>query len=284
MADLALNSLSAKDLAYSLHPYTNLAVHEEKGPLVITRGEGIEVWDEDGKAYIDALGGLWCTALGFSEPRLVEAATRQLETLPFSHSFAHRAHPPTIELAERLIEIAPEPLAKAFFVNSGSEAVETAIKIAWYYQNALERPEKKKIIGRDRGYHGVLVASGSLTAIPFAQNDFDLPYGGRFLKVSTPCHYRYGAPGEDEEAFASRLAQELEDLILAEGPETVAAFIAGRASPPDKKMGRAGAIVSGGKGDYASKCRALERAGVAVADTPSQLPKLLRESLAAPAV
>ena len=238
MPDLPLNSLSAKDLAYGLHPYTNLAAHEERGPLVITRGEGIRVWDEDGKAYIDALGGLWCTSLGFSEPRLVEAARRQLETLPFAHSFAHRAHPAAIELAERLIEIAPAPLARAFFVNSGSEAVETAIKLVWYVNNALDRPEKKKIIGRVRGYHGVLVASGSLTAIPYAQNDFDLPYGDRFLHVTTPCHYRYSLPDEDEETFATRLACELEELIVSEGADTVAAFIAepvmagGGAMPP----------------------------------------------------
>ncbi len=232
------NSLSARDIAFSLHPYTNLAAHQEKGPLVIVRGEGIHVWDEDGKEYIDALGGLWCTSLGFSEPRLVKAATKQLEALPFSHSFAHRAHPPAIELAEKLMEIAPAPLARPFFVNSGSEAVETAIKIAWYTQNALGRPDKKKIIGRNRGYHGVLVASGSLTAIPAMQNDFDLPFGGRFLKLTTPCHYRYAEPGEDEAMFADRLAAELEELIEAEGADTIAAFIAepvmagGGAMPP----------------------------------------------------
>jgi 4-aminobutyrate--pyruvate transaminase len=234
------NSLAARDVAYSLHPYTNLAAHQERGPLVIVRGEGVHVFDEDGKEYIDALAGLWCTSLGFSEPRLVAAAKAQLEILPFSHSFAHRAHPPTIELAEKLMEIAPEPLARPFFVNSGSEAVETAIKIVWYYQNALGRPEKKKIVGRNRGYHGVMVASGSLTAIPPMQNDFDLPFGGRFLKVSTPCHYRYAEPGEDEAAFADRLAAELEELIEAEGADTIAAFIAepvmaggGAMPPPD---------------------------------------------------
>jgi 4-aminobutyrate--pyruvate transaminase len=237
------NSLAAKDIAYSLHPYTNLAAHQERGPLVIVRGEGIHVFDEDGKEYIDALGGLWCTSLGFSEPRLVAAAKEQLETLPFSHSFAHRAHPSTIELAEKLMEIAPPPLARPFFVNSGSEAVETAIKIAWYYQNALGRPDKKKIVGRNRGYHGVLVASGSLTAIPPMQNDFDLPFGGRFLKLTTPCHYRYAEPGEDEAMFADRLAAELEELIEAEGADTIAAFIAepvmagGGAMPPPAASG-----------------------------------------------
>ncbi len=238
MPDAMPNSLSAKDVAYSLHPYTNLALHQDKGPLVITRGEGIRVWDEDGRDYIDALGGLWCASLGFSEPRLVEAAKKQLETLPFAHSFAHRAHPPAIELAEKLMAIAPEPLARPFFVNSGSEAVETAIKIAWYYNNALGRPEKKKFIGRNRGYHGVLVASGSLTAIPPMQNDFDLPFGGRFLRLTTPCHYRYAEPGESEAVFADRLAAELEELIAQEGADTIAAFIAepvmagGGAMPP----------------------------------------------------
>ncbi len=221
----APNSLAARDIAYHLHPYTNLALHEERGPHVITRGEGIYVWDDEGKQYIEGLAGLWCTALGFSEPRLIEAATRQLKTLPYSHSFAHRAAEPVIELAERLISIAPAPLAKAFFVNSGSEAVDAAIKFTWYYNNGRGKPEKKKVISRRRAYHGVTIAAGSLTAIPLMQNDFDLPLE-RFRQTDTPCHYRYAEPGESEEDFAARLARNLDALIVEEGPDTVAAFIA----------------------------------------------------------
>jgi 4-aminobutyrate--pyruvate transaminase len=221
----APNSPAARDIAYTLHPYTNLAVHEQQGPLTITRGEGIYVWDDEGNQYIEGLAGLWCTSLGFSEKRLVQAATRQLETLPYSHLFAHRSTLPVIELAEELIRIAPEPMAKAFFVNSGSEAVDTAIKLVWYYNNALGRRQKKKIIARRRAYHGVTVAAASLTGLSMAHDDFDLPWPG-FLHTDTPCHYRYAEPDESEEAFASRLADNLDALIRSEGPDTVAAFIA----------------------------------------------------------
>lgn len=233
----APNSLAAKDIAYLVHPYTNLAEHEEKGPLVITRGEGIYLWDDDDNRYIEGMAGLWCTSLGFSEQRLVDAATAQLQQLPYCHIFAHRSTEPVIELAEKLISIAPGAMAKVFFANSGSEAVDTAIKFAWYYQNALERPQKKKIISRLRAYHGITVASGSLTAIPLMHNDFDLPVNDRFINTDTPCYYRGGIAGESEEEFATRLANNLEQLILDEGPDTVAAFIA------EPVMGAGGVIV-----------------------------------------
>ena len=223
--DHSSKSLAETDIAYTLHPYTNFALHEQKGPFIITRGEGIYVWDDAGHRFIDGLAGLWCVSLGFSEPRLVEAAVRQMKEIPYTHTFAHRSSKPVIELSERLVELAPEPMAKLFLTNSGSEAVDTAIKFAWYYNNALGRHDKKKIISRRRGYHGVTIAAGSLTAIPLMQNDFDLPRP-RFLHTDTPNHYRYAEPGESEEAFATRLAESLERLIVDEGPDTVAAFVA----------------------------------------------------------
>ncbi len=232
----APNSAAARDVAYALHPYTNLAVHEEKGPMIMTRGEGIYLWDDDGNKYMEGLAGLWCAALGFSEKRLVQAATRQLDVLPYTHTFAHRSSLPVIELAEKLISIAPKPMAKAFFVNSGSEAIDSAIKFAWYYNNALGRPEKKKIISRKRAYHGVTIAGGSLTALAYAQTGFDLPIE-RVRHCDTPCYYREGEPGESEEDFATRLAENLDKLILDEGPETVAAFFA------EPVMGAGGVII-----------------------------------------
>ncbi|TDJ66814.1 MAG: aspartate aminotransferase family protein [Proteobacteria bacterium] len=219
------DSLAKKDIAYNLHPYTNLATHEDRGPLVITRGEGIYVWDSDGNRYIEGLAGLWCVSLGSSEPRLVEAATRQLQNLPFSHTFAHRSTEPVIALAEKLIGMAPEPMAKVYFVNSGSEAVDTAMKLVWYYNNAFERPHKKKIIARKRGYHGVTIAAASLTGLPYLHTDFDLPIE-RVYHTDTPCYYRYAEPNESEDQFTNRLAESLEQLILSEGPDTIAAFIA----------------------------------------------------------
>jgi len=232
----APNSLAARDVAYAMHPYTNLALHEERGPTIFTRGEGIYIWDDEGNQYLEGLAGLWCTGLGFSEQRLIDAAVKQLGTLPFAHTFAHRSTIPVIELCEALIKIAPGDMGKVFLVNSGSEAVDAAMKMIWYYNNALDRPEKKKIISRKRGYHGVTIAAGSLTAIPLMQNDFDLPID-RILHTDTPCFYRYGAEGESEEAFATRLADNLNDLIEAEGPETVAAFVA------EPVMGAGGVLV-----------------------------------------
>lgn len=223
---IAPNSLAARDIAYNIHPYTNLRVHESQGPLVITEGKGIYVKDDDGKEYIEGLAGLWCTSLGFSNQRLVEAARRQMASLPYMHLFAHRSTEPAIELAEKLIGIAPEPLTKAFFVNSGSEAIDTAIKLIWYYNNGRGKPEKKRIIARRRAYHGITLAAGHLTGLPYARAGFDLPMSDRFFHVTTPSLYRDGLEGESEADFADRLAREVETLILALGPETVAAFFA----------------------------------------------------------
>jgi len=233
----APNSLQARDKAYVVHPYTNLRAHEQQGPLVITRGEGIWVWDDDGKAYIEGLSGLWCASLGFSEKRLVEAARRQMERLPYTHVFAHRSSEPVIELAEKLVSIAPQPIAKVFFVNSGSEAIDTAIKLIWYYNNARGKPEKKRILARKRAYHGITLAGGHLTGLAYARTGFDLPMSDRFFHLTCPSHYRDALPGESEGVFASRLVEELDTLIRALGPETIAAFFA------EPVMGAGGVVV-----------------------------------------
>ena len=213
-----------RDIATSIHPYTNLKLHETEGPMVITEGDGVFVRDENGKSYLEGLAGLWCASLGFSERRLADAAYRQMLKLPFYHTFAHKAHDIGIELAEKLLGIAPVPMTKVFFVNSGSEANDTVVKLVWYYNNALGRPQKKKIISRAKAYHGVTVASASLTGLPNNHRDFDLPIAN-ILHVECPHFYRFGQPGETEEAFASRMADSLEKRIVSEGPETVAAFI-----------------------------------------------------------
>ncbi|WP_119458897.1 aspartate aminotransferase family protein [Rhodospirillaceae bacterium SYSU D60014] len=219
------NSASARDIAYHLHPYTNAVKLEAEGPLVLTEGKGVYVYDENGKPYIEGMAGLWCTSLGFGEERLVEAATRQLRKLPYYHTFTFKSHDTAIDLAEKLIGLAPVPMSKVFFTNSGSEANDTVVKLVWYYNNAIGRPEKKKIIARLKGYHGVTVAAASLTGLPYNHIDFDLPIAN-ILHTDCPHHYRFGLPGESEEDFASRMAANLEKLILDEGPDTVAAFIA----------------------------------------------------------
>jgi 4-aminobutyrate--pyruvate transaminase len=222
---MAKTKSADRDIASTIHPYTNLKNHETEGPIVMTEGDGIFVRDENGKQYLEGLAGLWNASLGFSERRLAEAAYRQMLKLPFYHTFAHKAVDIGIELAEKLLSLAPVPMSKVFFVNSGSEANDTAVKLVWYYNNALGRPRKKKIISRQKGYHGVTVASASLTGFPNNHRDFDLPIAN-ILHVECPHYYRFGLAGESEEAFASRMADSLEQRILSEGADTVAAFIA----------------------------------------------------------
>jgi len=204
--------------------------------MVIRRGDGIFIEDDQGRRYLEAMAGLWCASLGFSNRRLAQAGAQALATLPNYHTFNHRSNPATIELAERLLAIAPVPMSKVFFANSGSEANDSAVKLVWYYHNAIGKPAKKKIIARRNAYHGVTVASASLGGLPANHRDFDLPIE-RILHVDCPHHYRYGEPGESEEAFATRLAEALERRILEEGPDTVAAFLA------EPVMGAGGVIV-----------------------------------------
>jgi 4-aminobutyrate--pyruvate transaminase len=218
-----VNSAAARDIANVLHPYTDLKLHQELGPMVISRGEGVRVYDDAGKAYIESVAGLWCASLGFSNERLVQAAANQMRKLPFYHAFTAKSHEPAIDLAEMLIQRAPVPMSKVFFANSGSEANDTAIKMVWYFNNAVGRPEKKKIIGRVKGYHGITLASASLTGLPANHRSFDVPLAG-FLHTMAPHHYHLAHEGESEDDFATRCADELEKLILAEGPDTVAAM------------------------------------------------------------
>ncbi|MBV9249570.1 MAG: aspartate aminotransferase family protein [Acetobacteraceae bacterium] len=230
------NSAAARDIASVLHPYTDLQAHQQVGPVVISRGKGVRVWDDNGKEYIESVAGLWCAALGFDNERLVQAAVNQLRKLPFYHGFAAKSHEPMIDLAEMLLARAPVPMSRVFFANSGSEANDSAIKMVWYMNNALGRKQKKKIIGRIKGYHGITLASASLTGLPANHRSFDVPLPG-FLHTITP-HYYHGAnPGESEEDYATRCAEELDKLIQAEGPDTVAAMWA------EPIMGAGGVIV-----------------------------------------
>jgi 4-aminobutyrate--pyruvate transaminase len=223
MTPTRANSAAARDIANVLHPYTDLRTHLEKGPMVISHGKGVRVWDDAGKDYIEAVAGLWCASLGFDNERLAQAALTQMRKLPFYHAFTAKSHEPMIDLSEMLIQRAPVPMSKVFFANSGSEANDTAIKMIWFYNNALGRPRKKKIIGRVRGYHGITIASSSVTGQAANHRSFDVPLPG-FVHTITPHYYHGAVGGETEEAFATRCAAELEKLILAEGPDTVAAM------------------------------------------------------------
>jgi 4-aminobutyrate--pyruvate transaminase len=233
---MKLTNLAVRDIETLVHPYTNLAAFRDTGPLVIERAKGVYVYDTEGRDYIEGMAGLWCTALGYGNEELVEVAAAQMAKLPFAHLFSGRSHDPAIELGEKLKEIAPVPISKVFFCNSGSEANDSQMKLVWYMNNALGRPRKKKIISRLRAYHGVTIAAASLTGLPGNHNDFDLPIAG-VVHTDCPYHYRHARDGESEEDFATRLAAQLEAQILAEDPDTVAAFIA------EPVMGAGGVIV-----------------------------------------
>ncbi len=231
-----LSNSQMRDAEALLHPYTNSVALRETGALFIERGVGVRVFDDRGRPYIEAVAGLWCAGLGFGNDELVEAARAQLAKLPYYHVFAGRSHEPAVELAEKIKEIAPGPMARVIYQSSGSEANETQVKLAWYYNNARGRPDKKKIVSRAKAYHGVTVVSGSMTGLANNHRDFDLPVD-RILHTATPHYWKGARPGESEAEFTARLADELEQLILDEGPDTVAAFIA------EPVMGAGGVMV-----------------------------------------
>jgi 4-aminobutyrate--pyruvate transaminase len=217
--------LDKSDLAHVLHPNTNLAALHRSGPLVLARGQGVHVWDNHGRQYIEAMAGLWCTTLGYGDEELARVAYEQIKKLSFSHLFTGKTHEPGVLLAEKLVAMAPFAASRVFFGNSGSDANDTQIKLAWYYNNARGRPAKKKIIARKKGYHGTTLASAGLTGLPAFHKLFDVPLP-QILHAEAPYSYRDAEPGEREEDYASRLAANLEKLILREDPDTVAAFIA----------------------------------------------------------
>ena len=219
-------SLAAEaDAKFHFHPYTQPRDLEKNGALVVVGGRGVHVTDEHGKEYIEGMAGLWCAALGFSEQRLVEAAHRQMQKLPYYHTFSGKVSGPVTELVEVMMRWSPVPMARILFANSGSESNDTAVKLVRYYHNATGRPHKKKIIARVKGYHGVTLAAASLSGIPTMHTHFDLPMP-ETIRVSCPHPYQFAKLGETPDAFAERLAKELEDTILREGPDTVGAFIA----------------------------------------------------------
>jgi len=230
------SNLAQRDIETVIHPYTNLAAFRETGPLVIESGKGVFVYDSEGREYIEGLSGLWCASLGYGNEELVEAAREQMARLSFSHLFGGKSHDLAIELSEKLKEIAPCEASKVLFCSGGSEANDMQVKLTWYYNNARGKPEKKKIISRLKAYHGVTVASGSLTGLPIVHQDFDLPIDN-IVHASCPHYYRYAEEGETEAEFVARMARELDELIQREGPETVAAFIA------EPVMGAGGVLI-----------------------------------------
>jgi 4-aminobutyrate--pyruvate transaminase len=253
-----LSNTQARDMASLLHPFTNLTALRQTGPLLLERGKGVFVYGADGRDYLEAMGGLWCTALGWGEEELVEAAAEQMRKLPFAHIFGGKSHEPAVALAEKLKEIAPFPVGKVFFANSGSEANDSQIKLMWYAANARGEKAKKKIIARDRAYHGVTLASASLTGLDAFHKSFDLPFN---FTVRAECahYYRGGRDGESEEQYSARLAADLEATILREGPDTIAAMFV------EAVMGAGGAMVPP-KGYFQAITPVLRKYGIRLVD------------------
>ncbi len=242
------DSIEAKDLRHLLHPTTNLAQHQANGPRVLTRAEGAYIWDNQGNQYLEAMAGLWCTALGYGEEELARVAYEQMKNLSYNQLFGGKTNEASVLLAEKLKAMVPMDAGRVFFGLSGSDANDTQVKLMWYYNNSVGRPEKKKIISRTRGYHGVTVASGSLTGLPPFHKHFDLPIPG-ILHTDCPHYYRGQEGGESEAEFVDRIVGNLESLIAREGPETIAAFIA------EPIMGAGGVVVP--PAGYYQKVQAL---------------------------
>jgi 4-aminobutyrate--pyruvate transaminase len=189
-------------------------------PHVIVRGEGLTLWDSTGRSYLDAMSGILCVNLGYTQPRLVKAAADQMARLPFYPSFAHRTNDVALDLADRLAAIAPIPMGRTFFANSGAEAVDSAIKVAWYYHRCLGRAGRAKIISQQQGYHGTTVAAGSATGLDHIHTGFEMPLP-QFVKIACPDPRSADGPSN----VTDQLIADLESVIAAEGPDTIAAFI-----------------------------------------------------------
>ena len=219
------DDLVKKDIKNLFHPATNLKAHEGTEPLILEKGDGIYVYDKDGNKYIEGLAGLWCNALGFGNQDLVETAANQMQKYAYGSLFASKSHEPAIMLSEKLVEMSPYDSGKVFFGNSGSDANDTQYKLFTYLNNALGKPKKKKFLARKRGYHGITLASGSMTGIPANHKLFDMPIDG-FFHTDTPHYYSEGQPDETESQFLDRIISNLQQLIEAEDPTTFSAMIA----------------------------------------------------------
>ncbi len=255
---MPLSNSQMRDVQAVLHPYTNLMKHRDAGPMILERGKGCRVYDENGKDYIEAMAGLWCTALGWGVDELADVAAEQMRKMAFAHIFGGRSHEPAIALAEKLKEIAPFPAGKVFFANSGSEANDTQVKLAWYAANSRGKPKAKKIVSRMKAYHGVTLVAASLTGLPNNHRSFDLPFD--FVKFADcPHYYRNAEPGESERDFSKRMAANLDALIQREGPDTIAAMIA------EPVMG-AGGVILPPEGYFDAITAVLDKYGIDLID------------------
>jgi L-2,4-diaminobutyrate transaminase len=224
---LSTSALQDLDRATLFHPFTPLkpfASGEAGQPRIITGGSGIRIRDRNGRELIDAFSGIYCNHIGYGRKEIADAMYEQALELGYYHSFRGYSNEPAIRLGQRVLEMAPGGMTRIQFGLSGSDANELQLKIVWYYNNVLGRPDKKKIISRWRGYHGNTVMSGSLTGLETHHRAFDLPQGP-ILHTMTPHYYWHAQPGIDEREFSRSCAKKLEGVIQLEGADSIAAFI-----------------------------------------------------------
>ena len=218
-------TLANLDKQYHLHSQTNPQQLQQKGPMVIDRGEGAYIYDKEGNKYIDGMAGLWCASLGFGNQRLADAAYAKAKEIGFYHTFFSRTSDVTAELSEKLSKMSLIDNGRVFFATSGSEATETMVKLAWVYHAVRGKPTKRKVISRMKAFHGSTIAAASMCGLESMHREFALPIAG-FIHTLCPSPYREMRAGESEHDFVERLALELEYMIVREGPDTIAAFIA----------------------------------------------------------
>lgn len=222
-----LNNIIALDRGSVLHPFSNLHAyaHGAAESTVVETGKGSRIQDASGRELLDGFAGLYCVNIGYGRTEVAEAISRQAHKLAYYHSYAGHTTEELARLSHRIVSMAPGKMSKVFYGLSGSDANETNAKLVWYYNNLRGLPNKKKIISRERGYHGCSIVSGSMTGMSFYHAFMDLPRPG-ILHTGVPHHYWGADPGETEEQFSLRRALELDELIVREGPDTVGAFIA----------------------------------------------------------
>jgi adenosylmethionine-8-amino-7-oxononanoate aminotransferase len=250
MTDSNIASWEARDVKNVFHGFTDLGTLNDKGPVVLTHGEGINVFDVNGNSYIDANSGLWNVIAGFDHAGIIEAMVEQTRKFPGYHAFFGRVSDVTVALSEKLVEISPFSSGKVFYTNSGSEANDTIVKMLWMINHRTGKPGRRKIITRINAYHGVTCVTASMTGKPYNQ-EFGLPLPG-FLHADCPHYWRYGLDGESEAEFTQRMARNLEELILAEGADTIAGFFA------EPVMG-AGGVIPPSEGYFEAICPVLRK-------------------------
>ena len=219
-----MNQLVKDDAAHCLHPFSNFSELNTKGALMIERAEGIYIYDDSEKQYLDAMSGLWCMNMGYSCKPLIDAATKQLAKLPYYNLFFKTTHPPAAELAKLLSEVTPEGMNNVFFTGSGSECNDTVIRMVRYYWNAKGKEDKKTIISRKNAYHGSTIAGASLGGMSFMHKQTGCLVPD-IVHIDQPYAFEECDDG-DIEAFGLERAQQLEKKILELGEDNVAAFIA----------------------------------------------------------